>query len=105
MKRSLLLFVVLFLLPTGYLFAQKRAFTIEDLYNVKGISDVHISPNGKHIVYAITTSDLPRAARSTHVWIIDIDGQHKPQLTTNAEGAKSPRYSPDGKRTSLMRSR
>src|SRR4051794_21821774 len=102
MKRSVLLLVVLFLLPTGYLFAQKRAFTIEDLYNIKGVSDVHISPNGKHIVYAITTSDLARASRSIHVWLMDIDGQHNRQITTNVKGEYSPRFSPDGKWISFI---
>src|SRR5262249_871201 len=97
MKRSFLLLFVLFLIPTGYLFAQKRAFGIEDLYKIQGVSDVHISPNGKHIVYAITSSDLARASRTTHVWIMDIDGQHNRQITTNAKGENSPRFSPDGK--------
>ncbi len=31
--------------------AQKRAFTIEDLYKVKGVYSVSLSPDGKTICY------------------------------------------------------
>ena len=38
--------------------AQKRAFTIEDLYRVKGVSSVSLSPDGKTVCYTASSSDL-----------------------------------------------
>jgi hypothetical protein len=66
MRKHLLVFVILILVPFTAN-AQKRAFTIEDFYRVRSISDVHVSPDGRSVIYAVTTSDLPRAKRVTHI--------------------------------------
>ncbi len=88
--------LVLMLIPAGGLFAQKRAFTIEDLYRVKGVSDIQVSPDGKSVMYTLTTSDLARAKRVSHIWVMDIDGRHARQITQSEKGESSARFSPDG---------
>jgi dipeptidyl aminopeptidase/acylaminoacyl peptidase len=95
--RKHLLFVIILLLVPFTAHAQKRAFTIEDLYRVESISDVHVSPDGKSIIYAVATSDLARAKRVAHIWSMGIDGQNPRQLTSGEKGESSPMFSPDGK--------
>ena len=95
MKTRFLLFILLLVPVTAY--AQKRAFTIEDLYRVKGIADVHLSPDGRQVIYSVTTSDLPRAKRVTHIWVMNSDGSSPRQLTSGEKGESSPAFSPDGK--------
>ena len=95
MKTYFLLFTFLLLVPFSA-YAQKRAFTIEDFYRVKSASDAHISPDGRSLIYTVTTSDLPRAKRVSHIWMMGIDGQGARQLT-NDKGESSPSFSPDGK--------
>ena len=96
MKKHLISVIILLLIPlTAH--AQKRAFTIEDFYRVKSISDFHVSPDGRSVIYAVTTSDLPRAKRATHIWMMAIDGQGARQLTSGEKGENSPLFSPDGK--------
>jgi dipeptidyl aminopeptidase/acylaminoacyl peptidase len=95
--RKHLLFVIILLLVSYSAHAQKRAFTIEDLYRVKSISDVHVSPDGKSIIYAVATSDLARAKRVAHIWTMGIDGKNPRQLTSGEKGESSPMFSPDGK--------
>ena len=63
MIRRALLFTTFLLLSFSPLHAQKRAFTIEDLYRVKNISDLHVSPDGKTVVFAVAISDLGRAKK------------------------------------------
>jgi dipeptidyl aminopeptidase/acylaminoacyl peptidase len=104
MKKHLLIVIILLLVPfTAH--AQKRAFTIEDLYRVKSISDVHVSPGGRSVIYAVTTSDLPRAKRVTHIWMMGIDGGSPRQLTSGEKGETSPVFSPDGKWISYISSK
>jgi hypothetical protein len=56
-------------------FAQpKRAFTIEDVYRVKTISDLALSPDERTIANTVATPDLPRATRSTRIWMMNADG-------------------------------
>jgi dipeptidyl aminopeptidase/acylaminoacyl peptidase len=95
--RKHLLFVIILLLVPFTAQAQKRAFTIEDFYRVKSISDIHVSPDGKSIIYAVATSDLARAKRVAHIWSMGIDGQNPRQLTSGEKGESSPMFSPDGK--------
>src|SRR5262245_22677543 len=105
MKRQFISLTILSLALTAPAFAQKRAFTIEDLYRVKSISDVHVAPDGKSIVYVVTESDLPRAKRMGHIWMMDLDGRNPRQLTNSAKGEASPRFSPDGKSLLFISSR
>ncbi|HWT00520.1 MAG TPA: S9 family peptidase [Pyrinomonadaceae bacterium] len=96
MRRASLLFVLLVcsLVPA---LAQKRAFTIEDLYRVKNLSDVHVSPDGRTIIFVVTTSDLARAKRASRIWAMGIDGQNTRQLTVGDVNEYSPNFSPDGR--------
>jgi len=104
MKKQILLVIILLLVPFSA-HAQKRGFTIEDLYRVKSISDVHVSPDGRSVIYAVTTSDLPRAKRATHIWMMGIDGGNPRQLTSGEKGESSPVFSPDGKWISYISSK
>ena len=58
MRKQFLLVMVLLLFPSASL-AQKRAFTIEDLYRIKSISDVHVAPDGKSVIYVSHHSGSP----------------------------------------------
>ncbi|HET7433652.1 MAG TPA: S9 family peptidase [Thermoanaerobaculia bacterium] len=100
MKRIVLLVVSLLLaLPLA---AQKRAFTLEDLYRVKGVSNLTTSKDGKSIAYVVTSSDLSRGKRTSAVWVMDADGRNARQLT-QGEHDSSPEFSPDGRSLSFIR--
>ncbi|HUQ19639.1 MAG TPA: S9 family peptidase [Gemmatimonadaceae bacterium] len=77
--------------------AQKKAFTINDLYRIKNISDLAVSSDGRAIVYAVSTTDLPRAKRTSRIWIASADGSNARLLTQDTANQSSPRFSPDGK--------
>ena len=104
MRKHFLSVIILLSIPfTAH--AQKRAFTIEDVYHVKSIPDVHLSPDGRSVIYAVTTPDLPRAKRTTHIWMMGVDGQGARQLTSGEKGESSPIFSPDGKWISYISSK
>jgi dipeptidyl aminopeptidase/acylaminoacyl peptidase len=105
MRRQLFFVIVILLLVQFTALAQKRAFTIEDLYRVRSISDVHVSPDGRSVIYALVTSDLPRAKRVSHIWMMNIDGSNPRQLTSDEKGESSPSFSPDGKWISYIGSK
>jgi dipeptidyl aminopeptidase/acylaminoacyl peptidase len=105
MIRRIFLFSIFLLLSFTSLHAQKRAFAIEDLYRVKNISDLHVSPDGKTVIFAVTTSDLARAKRNTHIWGMDLNGQNLRQLTTGEKSESAPVFSPDGKQILFISSK
>jgi dipeptidyl aminopeptidase/acylaminoacyl peptidase len=100
MKKVVSLLVV-FLCAAGA-FAAKRAFTIEDFYRVKTVSDLVLSPDGRMLAFTVATPDLPRAKRTTAIWVARTDGTDLRQLT-RGEKDSAPHFSPDGRSLTFMR--
>ena len=105
MRRLSLLALSLLLAVPGSALAAKRAFTIEDLYKVKGISGVELSPDGKQIVYTVSTSNLGKGKRVSQIWIMDRDGKNARQLTQGEKSSNTPHFLPDGKSIVFLSSR
>src|ERR1051325_7939980 len=101
MKR-LLLFTLLLVVATPLL-AQKHAFTLEDLYRVRGLGDLSLSPDGATVLYTVTTSDLAHAKRTTRIWMMNVDGSNARELT-HGDADTAPHFSPDGKTIAFLRS-
>src|SRR6185295_10922836 len=60
---------------------------------------------GKTIIFVVTTSDLARAKRDSHLWVMDADGKNSRQLTSGDDSEYSISFSPDGKQISFVSSK
>src|SRR5437588_12641895 len=75
----------------------KRAMTVDDLFRLARIADPQISPDGKHVVYAVGKVDWDKNSVLYHLWMVAADGTQAPrQLTAAAKSDRHPRWSPDG---------
>ncbi len=77
--------------------ADKRAFAIEDLYRLKGISGLNLSPDGKRLLFQVSTQDLKKATRNTDLWMLELGSGALKQLTFTERSEFSPFWSGDGK--------
>ncbi len=77
---------------------KKRPMQVEDLFKFKRVADPQISPDGKHVVYQVTTVDLEGNKSSTALYLAATDGKTPPKALTSPNGKKDthPRWSPDG---------
>lgn len=102
MKKLAVSFALLLLaLP---LFAQKRAFTIEDFYRVKNASDLVLSRDERRLAFTVASTDLPRGKRTTQIWMAGADGSD-PHAVTSGDTDSSPAFSPDGRWLSFIRTK
>ena len=79
-------------------FAQKNAsVSFEKWISLKGVSTPVISPDGKTIVYSVTSTDWANNAYDTELWM-SRDGAAPLQLTrTNKASSTNAAFTPDGK--------
>lgn len=94
MRRSL---ICLFLLMLGssLLFAGRgdtRPFTVDDLVRMERVRDPQVSPDGKTVVFTVTTMDLEANHGRSDLWMATTDGLKVLQLTTDPGGDFSPRW-------------
>ena len=85
--------------------AGKRAFTIEDLYRLKGVQHLSLSPEGSRLLFEVSTQDLKAAQRATEIWMLDLGTNSVKQLTFGPKSCTSPAWSQDGRTITLLSSR
>ncbi|HMO35567.1 MAG TPA: S9 family peptidase, partial [Gemmatales bacterium] len=77
--------------------ADTRPMTVDDLFAFKRVSDPQVSPDGKLVVYVVTTVDLPGNKSSSNLYLQSTEpGAPARQLTTTSKKDRHPRWSPDG---------
>ncbi len=87
----LILLVIALSGPAGA--AGQKPLTTADLYQLRSVGDVQLSPDGKQVAYTVRKSDTPGRPYS-EIWVAAVaDGE--PSLVGAGNG---PRWSPDGSR-------
>jgi len=85
------------LLITCTLHAQTtRPIQIGDFFRMKRIASPALSPDGRRVVFAVTTPDLAGNTSATDLWLSTVDGKSIRQLTTHSAADRNPAWSPDG---------
>ena len=75
-----------------------------DVFGLEWVQNPQISPDGQHIVYQRRGMDIMTDGKTSHLWIIDADGENHRKLTNHEQNESSPRWSPDGQRIAYTRS-
>lgn len=100
------IFIAIILFSSTILFAQKDAsVSFEKWISLKGVGSPIISPDGKIIVYNVTSTDWAENAYDTELWMVK-EGEVPIQLTrTNKGSSGNSAFTPDGKFISFVADR
>jgi dipeptidyl aminopeptidase/acylaminoacyl peptidase len=93
-KLVILVFALMAISPLS--FSQKKAFTIADLYSLKGVEDPQYSPDGKRIACVVKTDSLETGGTNADIYVMDDDGKNLRRVTDFPGTNAHPRWSPDG---------
>ena len=97
-----LLFLII-LLPFLSFPQTKRPLTVEDLWNMKRINNFQVSPNGKMIVFEISSYSMDENKGNTDICIMNSDGSDPKFLKNSDKNETEPGFTPDGKKVSFVR--
>ena len=71
--------------------------TARDLPLLAHADDVRVAPDGRHVVYTVTTVDTEANRYRTRIWLAAVDRSSPPRPLTAGPWADTlPRWSPDG---------
>jgi len=100
MRRTVffILFIILLFGSFSIIFSSdKHPFSVHDMLAMDRISDPQISPDGKWIVFVLRKTDLDTNRGRTDLWLVDVEGKNRKQLTSHPAGDFNPRWSSCGK--------
>jgi len=83
----------------------RRPVNVGDLYRVRTVRDVQLSPDGEWVAYVVATLDSARDRGGSDLYMSRWDGRRTVQLTFTPDGESSPRWSPDRRYLSFVASR
>jgi dipeptidyl aminopeptidase/acylaminoacyl peptidase len=96
-KKILSLLPILTIVLSIALFSEgKKPMTFLDIINLKRVSTPTLSPDGKQILFTITTADWEKNGTVSHIWRLDTDGTGLVQITNGIDGERGGIWSPDG---------
>jgi dipeptidyl aminopeptidase/acylaminoacyl peptidase len=82
----------------------RKPMTPEALINLRRLSDVEFSPDGKRL--ALVVSEPPKAdQRASHIWLFNISNSSLRQLTYSEKSETAPKWSPDGQSLAFLSNR
>lgn len=87
-------------------YAQKRAITPDDYYAMRAVSESRISPDGKQVVFVITTASLKTNKKTSQLWLVPTESSSPArQITSGSQSSNHPRWKPDGSAIAFLSGR
>ena len=98
MKRSNTAFAVSLILMIALvgLAQEKRPMTFDDIMAMKNVGAPEISPDGKSIVYTVTSAAMDDNENRPEIWLVSTEEDRSARRFTSGNNDRSPKWSPDG---------
>lgn len=82
-----------------------RPFDVRDLIAFERLSEPSVSPDGRHVVFTVSSLDLAANKRRSDLWVIGTDGNGLRPLTRHPDNDTSGTWSRDGRAVHFLSNR
>ena len=102
MKKKYL--IVLFFLFISFAKSQELKWNPEESMNIKSISQVNMSENGKYITYVVREAVMEKEKSEylSQIWVSATDKSFNEKYTHSNKSSTSPKFSPNGKSIAFL---
>lgn len=97
-----LIITLLVLCSTLLISQDKRPMTAEDIWKIKRVSGLQISPDKSTAVVTVAEFDIKENKGNTDIHLIDLATKQSKKLTTSRANDVAPIWSPDGKQIAFI---
>jgi len=96
-------FFILSLLIVVSVYPQiKRPITIDDLWNMKRIGSFDVSPDGRQLLFELTTYNMEINKGNKDIYLIDSDGKNLKAVKSSEKNESEPKFVPGGHKISYI---
>jgi dipeptidyl aminopeptidase/acylaminoacyl peptidase len=100
-----LIFILLILLVQNVPCQERHPITATDLWQLKRVSGLALSPDGATAAMVVTSYDLKENKGNGDIWLVNTTTGESKQFTTGKSTESSPAWSPDGSRIAFIAKR
>src|SRR5262245_60492596 len=91
-----------FILVAGLAAGSARPVAPDDVYTLRQINALEVSPDGKTLAWVVERADKDEDSFRHELWLADAEGKNARRLCRSADDCSDPKFSPDGKRLAYL---